>query len=260
MAMPSFSMRQLLEAGVHFGHHTRRWNPKMAQYLFGVRNGIHIIDLEQTVPMLDQAVKAVRDVAAAGGRVLFVGTKRAASDKVADAAKRCGQYYVNHRWLGGMLTNWKTISQSIKRLRELDERLGGNTQGLTKKEMLMLTRDRDKLERALGGIKDMGGQPDILVVIDTLKEQIAIQEANVLKVPVIAVCDSNSDPSGVTYPIPGNDDATRAIQLYCDLFAGAVLDGLQQEAISHGKDIGEAEDLPAEALPTPEGEAAAATA
>ncbi len=180
MAMPHFSMRQLLEAGVHFGHHTRRWNPKMAPYLFGVRNGIHIIDLEQTVPMLDHAVKAVRDVAAAGGRVLFVGTKRAASDKVADAAKRCGQYYVNHRWLGGMLTNWKTISSSIKRLRELDDRLTSNTQGLTKKELLMLTRDRDKLERALGGIKDMGGQPDILVVIDTLKEQIAIQEANVL--------------------------------------------------------------------------------
>ena len=261
MAMPSFSMRQLLEAGVHFGHHTRRWNPKMGPYLFGVRNGIHIIDLEQTVPMLDQAVKAVRDVAAAGGRVLFVGTKRAASDKVADAAKRCGQYYVNHRWLGGMLTNWKTISHSIKRLRELDERLGGNTQGLTKKELLMMTRDRDKLERALGGIKDMGGQPDILVVIDTLKEQIAIQEANVLNVPVVAVCDSNSDPSGVTYRIPGNDDATRAIALYCDLFAGAVLDGLQQEAISHGKDIGESEELPAEALPAaPEGEAAAATA
>lgn len=261
MAMPSFSMRQLLEAGVHFGHHTRRWNPKMGPYLFGVRNGIHIIDLEQTVPMLDQAVKAVRDVAAAGGRVLFVGTKRAASDKIADAAKRCGQYYVNHRWLGGMLTNWKTISHSIKRLRELDERLGGNTQGLTKKELLMMTRDRDKLERALGGIKDMGGQPDILVVIDTLKEQIAIQEANVLKVPVVAVCDSNSDPSGVTYRVPGNDDATRAIALYCDLFAGAVLDGLQQEAISHGKDIGESEELPAEVLPAaPEGEAAAATA
>jgi len=261
MAMPNFSMRQLLEAGVHFGHHTRRWNPKMAPYLFGVRNGIHIIDLEQTVPMLDQAVKAVRDVAAAGGRVLFVGTKRAASDKIADAAKRCGQYYVNHRWLGGMLTNWKTISNSIKRLRELDDRLGGNTQGLTKKEMLMLTRDRDKLERALGGIKDMGGQPDILVVIDTLKEQIAIQEANVLKVPVVAICDSNSDPSGVTYPVPGNDDATRAIAMYCDLFAGAVLDGLQQEAISHGKDIGEAEELPAEALPAVEQtEAPAATA
>jgi len=249
MAMPQFSMRQLLEAGVHFGHHTRRWNPKMSQYLFGVRNGVHIIDLEQSVPLLDQAVKAVRDVAAAGGRVLFVGTKRAASDKVAEAAKRCGQYYVNHRWLGGMLTNWKTISQSIKRLRELDDRLTNNQQGLTKKELLMLTRDRDKLERALGGIKDMGGQPDILIVIDTLKEQIAIQEAKVLSVPVVAVCDSNSDPTHVTYPVPGNDDATRAIALYCDLFAGAVLDGLQQEAISHGKDIGEAEEVPAEALP-----------
>jgi small subunit ribosomal protein S2 len=211
--------------------------------------------------MLDHAVKAVRDVAAAGGRVLFVGTKRAASDKIAEAAKRCGQYYVNHRWLGGMLTNWKTISQSIKRLRELDERLSGSTHGLTKKELLMMTRDRDKLERALGGIKDMGGQPDILVVIDTLKEQIAIQEANVLNVPVVAICDSNSDPSGVAYRIPGNDDATRAIALYCDLFAGAVLDGLQQEAISHGKDIGEAEELPAEALPAAEStEAPAATA
>ncbi len=249
MALPAFTMRQLLEAGAHFGHHTRRWNPKMAPYLFGIRNGIHIIDLEHTVPMLDQAIRAVRDVAAAGGRVLFVGTKRAASDKVAEAAKRCGQYYVNHRWLGGMLTNWKTISHSIKRLRELDEKLAGNTIGLTKKEMLMLTRDRDKLERALGGIKDMGGQPDILVIIDTLKEQIAIQEARVLKVPVVAVCDSNSDPAGITYPVPGNDDATRAIALYCDLFAAAVLDGLQQEAISSGKDIGEAEEMPAEALP-----------
>jgi small subunit ribosomal protein S2 len=249
MAMPHFSMRQLLEAGVHFGHHTRRWNPKMAPFIFGVRNGVHIIDLEQTVPMLDHAVKAVRDVAAAGGRVLFVGTKRAASDKVAEAAKRCGQYYVN----------WKTISQSIKRLREMDDRLTNNQQGLTKKELLMLTRDRDKLERALGGIKDMGGQPDILVVIDTLKEQIAIQEAKVLSVPVVAVCDSNSDPTHVTYPVPGNDDATRAIALYCDLFAGAVLDGLQQEAISHGKDIGEAEEVPVEALPAeaaPEAQAA----
>ncbi len=187
MAMPHFSMRQLLEAGVHFGHHTRRWNPKMAPFLFGVRNGIHIIDLEQTVPMLHQAVKAVRDVAAAGGRVLFVGTKRAAADKVADAAKRCGQYYVNHRWLGGMLTNWKTISQSIKRLREMEERLGSNTAGLTKKELLKLTRERDKLERALGGIKDMGGLPDILFVIDTNKEQIAVQEANKLGIPVVAV-------------------------------------------------------------------------
>ncbi len=184
MALPSFTMRQLLEAGVHFGHHTRRWNPKMAPFLFGVRNGIHIIDLEQTVPMLDQAVKAVRDVAASGGRILFVGTKRAASDKVADAAKRCGQYYVNHRWLGGMLSNWKTISNSIKRLRDIDAMLeSGEVGGLTKKEQLMMTRDRDKLERALGGIKDMGGQPDILVVIDTNKEQIAVKEANKLGIP-----------------------------------------------------------------------------
>jgi small subunit ribosomal protein S2 len=256
MALPNFSMRQLLEAGVHFGHHTRRWNPKMAPFLFGVRNGIHIIDLEQTVPMLDGAVKAVRDVAAAGGRVLFVGTKRAASDKVAEAAKRCGQYYVNHRWLGGMLSNWKTISGSIKRLREVDEKLeGGSAVGLTKKELLMLTRDRDKLERALGGIKDMGGQPDILVVIDTNKESIAIKEANKLNIPVVAIVDSNSSPDGVTYPVPGNDDAIRAIQLYCDLFSGAVLDGLQQEAIISGKDIGEAENLPAEQLPAAEGEA-----
>ena len=252
MALPSFTMRQLLEAGVHFGHHTRRWNPKMGPYLFGVRNGIHIIDLEQTVPMLDQAVKAVRDVAASGGRVLFVGTKRAASDKIADAAKRCGQYYVNHRWLGGMLTNWKTISNSIKRLRDIEEKLGGEAQGLTKKELLMMTRDRDKLERALGGIKDMGGQPDILVVIDTNKEALAVKEANKLGIPVVAVLDSNSSPEGITYPVPGNDDAIRAIQLYCDLFSGAVLDGLQQEAISSGRDIGEAEELPAEQLPAAE--------
>jgi len=255
MALPSFTMRQLLEAGVHFGHHTRRWNPKMGPYLFGVRNGIHIIDLEQTVPMLDQAVKAVRDVAAAGGRVLFVGTKRAASDKVADAAKRCGQYYVNHRWLGGMLSNWKTISNSIKRLRDIEEKLGGtgDASGLTKKELLMMTRDRDKLERALGGIKDMGGQPDILVVIDTNKEALAVKEANKLNIPVVAVLDSNSSPEGITYPVPGNDDAIRAIQLYCDLFSGAVLDGLQQEAISSGRDIGESEELPAEQLPSAEG-------
>ena len=258
--MAIVSMKLLLEAGVHFGHHTRRWNPKMGPYLFGVRNGIHIIDLEQTVPMLDGAVKAVRDVAAAGGRVLFVGTKRAASDKIADAAKRCGQYYVNHRWLGGMLSNWKTISNSIKRLREIDERLTGEVVGLTKKETLMMTRDRDKLERALGGIKDMGGQPDILMVIDTNKESIAVKEANKLGIPVVAVLDSNSSPDGITYPVPGNDDAIRAIQLYCDLFSGAVLDGLQQEAISSGRDIGEAEELPAEQLPPAEAVEAPAAA
>ncbi len=249
MAIPTFTMRQLLEAGVHFGHHTRRWNPKMAPYIFGVRNGIHIIDLEQTVPMLHQALASVRDVVAEGGRVLFVGTKRQASDLIAESARRCGQYYVNHRWLGGMLTNWKTISNSIKRLRELDERLAEAQSGLTKKEMLRLTHERDKLERALGGIKEMGGQPDILFVIDTNKESIAISEARKLGIPVVAVVDTNCDPTNITYPVPGNDDASRAIALYCELVSGAVLDGLQQEALASGTDIGEAEELPAERLP-----------
>ncbi|MGE3966723.1 MAG: 30S ribosomal protein S2 [Dongiaceae bacterium] len=246
MAMPTFTMRQLLEAGVHFGHHTRRWNPKMAPYIFGVRNGVHILDLEQTVPMLYQALQAVRDVVAGGGRVLLVGTKRPASDKIAEAAKRCGQYYVNHRWLGGMLSNWKTISNSIKRLKDLEEKLGGSQTGFTKKELLQLTRERDKLDRALGGIKEMGGRPDILFIIDTNKENIAVAEANKLGIPVAAVLDSNSSPTGITYPIPGNDDAIRAIALYCDLVSDAVLDGLQAEAIATGTDIGEAEETPAE--------------
>jgi small subunit ribosomal protein S2 len=249
MAMPTFTMRQLLEAGVHFGHHTRRWNPKMKPYIFGVRNGVHIIDLEQTVPMLYAALEAVRSAVAGGGRVLFVGTKRQASEKIAEAAKRSGQPFVNHRWLGGMLTNWKTISQSIKRLRELEEQLGGETQGLTKKELLNLTRERDKLERSLGGIKEMGGQPNLLFVIDTNKESIAVAEANKLGIPVIGVVDSNSNPDGIVYPVPGNDDALRAISLYCDLISDAVLDGLQQEAISAGVDIGEAEEAPSEPLP-----------
>ena len=250
--MPDFSLRQLLEAGVHFGHHTRRWNPKMAPFLFGVRNAVHIIDLQQTMPMLDRALRAVRDVTAAGGRVLFVGTKRAAAEYVADAAKRCGQYYVNHRWLGGMLTNWKTITGSIKRLRQIDELLGGDTSGLTKKEVLDITRDREKLERALGGIKEMGGLPDILFIIDTNKEKLAVQEANKLNIPVVAVLDSNSDPQGVTYPIPGNDDAIRAITLYCDLIAGAVLDGISAEMMASGRDIGAAEELPPAAIPRAE--------
>jgi len=249
MAMPTFTMRQLLEAGVHFGHHTRRWNPKMGQYIFGVRNGVHIIDLGQSVPLLQQGIEAIRAVAASGGRVLFVGTKRQASEKIAESAKRCGQYYVNHRWLGGMLSNWKTISQSIKRLRELDERLQTSSGGLTKKELLQMTRQRDKLERALGGIKEMGGQPDILFIIDTNKEDIAVAEANKLGIPVVAVLDSNSNPTGVTYPIPGNDDAIRAIALYCDLVSAAVLDGLQQEMAASGADVGEQEELPAETLP-----------
>ena len=250
MAMPDFTMRQLLEAGVHFGHHTRRWNPRMASYLYGVRNQVHIIDLQQTVPMLDRALRAVRDVTAAGGRVLFVGTKRAASEYVADSAKRCGQYYVNHRWLGGTLTNWKTITGSIKRLRQIEEMVAGNTSGLTKKEVLNITRDQEKLERALGGIKEMGGLPDILFIIDTNKEKLAVEEATKLNIPVVAILDSNSDPAGVTFPIPGNDDAIRAITLYCDLVSGAVLDGISAEMAASGADIGAREGLPpAELVP-----------
>jgi len=242
-------MRQLLEAGVHFGHNTRRWNPKMSPYLFGARNNIHIIDLQQTVPMLHQAMVAVKDVVAAGGRLLFVGTKRQASSRVSDAAKRCGQYYVNHRWLGGMMTNWKTISNSIKRLRDLDDQLSGETVGLTKKELLGLTREQNKLERALGGIKEMGGLPDILVVIDTNKEAIAVAEANKLKIPVVGIIDSNSQPDGITYPVPGNDDAIRAINMYCDLMVGSVLDGIQQEVTTTGGDIGASAEGPVETLP-----------
>jgi small subunit ribosomal protein S2 len=243
MALPTFTMRQLLEAGVHFGHHTRRWNPKMAPYLFGVRNGIHIVDLEQTVPLLYQGLQAIRDAVAGGGRVLLVGTKRQAQEPIAEAAKRCGQYYVNYRWLGGMLTNFKTISQSIRRLRDLEERIAQEQTGLTKRELLQLTRDRDKLERALGGIKEMAGLPDILFVIDTNKEAIGVQEANKLRIPIVAILDSNSSPDGVAYPIPGNDDAMRAIHLYCDLVSGAVLDGLQAELAATGGDIGAQTEL-----------------
>ena len=249
MAMPDFTLRQLLEAGVHFGHHTRRWNPRMAPFLFGIRNQVHIIDLQQTVPMLDRALRAVRDVTAGGGRVLFVGTKRAAAEHVAEAARRCGQYYVNHRWLGGMLTNWKTITGSIKRLRQIEEMLAGDVTGLTKKEVLEITRDQEKLERSLGGIKEMGGLPDILFIIDTNKEKLAVEEANKLGIPVIAILDSNSDPAGVTYPIPGNDDAIRAITLYCELISGAVLDGISAEMAASGQDIGGAEELPMEVMP-----------
>jgi small subunit ribosomal protein S2 len=248
MALPTFSMRQLLESGVHFGHRTRRWNPKMAPYIFGVRNDIHIIDLRQTVPLLHQSMVAVRDIVAAGGRVLFVGTKRQASDKIADAAKRCGQYFVNHRWLGGMLTNWQTISNSIKRLREVEESLAEENVGLTKKELLRLQREGDNLNRALGGIKEMGGLPDVLFVIDTNREAIAVAEANKLGIPVAAIIDSNSSPDGITYPIPGNDDAIRAIDLYCGLMGGAVLDGIQVEITASGGDVGDAEGAPAEDL------------
>jgi small subunit ribosomal protein S2 len=238
MALPDFTMRQLLEAGVHFGHQKHRWNPKMAPYIFGVRNNIHILDLAQTVPMLYRALQTVSDTVAAGGRVLFVGTKRQAAEPITAAAKRCAQYYVNARWLGGMLTNWKTVSRSIQRLRELDEVLEGGGQGLTKKELLTLTRERDKLERALGGIKEMGGVPDLIFVIDTNKEAIAIQEAVRLNIPVAAIIDSNCDPDNITLAIPGNDDAGRAITLYCDLVAKAAIDGISRAQGAAGVDLG----------------------
>jgi small subunit ribosomal protein S2 len=252
MSLPDFTMRQLLEAGVHFGHQTHRWNPKMAQYLFGARNNIHIIDLAQTVPMLHQALKAVSDTVANGGRVLLVGTKRQATEAVADGARRSAQYFVNARWLGGMLTNWKTISLSIQRLRKLEELLAGDQQGLTKKERLNLSRERDKLERNLGGIKEMGGVPDLIFVIDTNREAIAIDEARRLGIPVVAILDSNSDPDGITYPVPGNDDAGRAIALYCDLIARAAIDGLARSQGSMGIDVGAAEEVPVEPALAPE--------
>src|SRR5580698_1335254 len=241
MALPEFSMRQLLEAGAHFGHQTHRWNPKMERYIFGARANIHIIDLSQTMPLLHQALVKVREVAASGGRVLFVGTKRQASDPVAVAAKRCAQYYVNHRWLGGTLTNWRTISASIARLRELEGLLETGGEGRTKKELLQLTREQQKLELSLGGIKDMGGIPDLMFVIDTNKEGIAILEAKKLGIPVVAILDTNSDPAGITFPIPGNDDAARALQLYCDLIADSVLDGLAAGQAASGVDLGASE-------------------
>jgi small subunit ribosomal protein S2 len=248
MALPSFSMRQLLEAGVHFGHHTRRWNPRMAPYIYGVRNNVHIIDLQQSVPMLQRALQALRDTAAKGGRILFVATKRQASPLIAKTRDRCGQFFVNHRWLGGMLTNWATIKNSIQRLKELEAKLADDkaVAGFTKKELLDLQRQRDKLERALGGIKEMSDRPDLIVVIDTNKESIAIDEAKTLGIPVVAILDSNCDPEGITYPVPGNDDALRAIELYLELFWGAVLDGIAEEAAKAGIDMGAAE------APTPD--------
>ena len=249
MATPEFTMRQLLEAGVHFGHQTHRWNPKMKSFIYGSRNGIHIIDLSQTVPMLHQALVTVTETVAKGGRVLFVGTKRSASEQVAESAKRAAQYYVNSRWLGGMLTNWKTISNSIKHLRTLDETLSKEGVGLTKREILSLTRDKTKLDKALGGIKDMGGTPDLLFVIDTNKEQIAIKEANRLGIPVIAVIDTNSDPAGVTFPIPGNDDAGRAVALYCDLISRACIEGISLAQTGHGADMGAMDEPAAEEVP-----------
>jgi small subunit ribosomal protein S2 len=249
MALPDYSMRQLLEAGVHFGHQSHRWNPKMNTFIFGTRNNIHIIDLAQTVPLLHRALNAVSDTVAKGGRILFVGTKRQAQDAVAEAAKKSAQYFVNSRWLGGTLTNWKTISESIKRLRKLDEMLSGEAHGYTKKERLTLTRERDKLNRALGGIKDMGGLPDLLFVIDTNKEDIAIKEARRLGIPVAAVVDTNSNPDGITFVVPGNDDAGRAITLYCDLIAKAAIDGIGRAQGEMGVDVGAAAEPVVEQIP-----------
>ncbi|MBB4658660.1 30S ribosomal protein S2 [Parvularcula dongshanensis] len=248
MSVPDFSMRQLLEAGVHFGHQTHRWNPKMRSYIFGERSGVHIIDLSQTVPMLHQALVKVRDVVAGGGRILFVGTKRQAQQPVAEAASRCAQYYMNNRWLGGTLTNWETVSKSIRRLRDLEETLEGEGRGLTKKEQLQLSREREKLDLSLGGIRDMGGLPDLMFVIDVKKEAIAIQEAKKLGIPVVAVVDTNCSPDGVDVVVPGNDDASRAIALYCNLVADAVIDGLGASAVAMGQDLGELEELPEDAL------------
>ncbi len=269
MALPEFTMRQLLEAGVHFGHQTHRWNPRMGQYIYGDRNGIHIMDLTQTVPLLDAALNAVRETVAKGGRILFVGTKRQAQKALADAAERSAQYYMNHRWLGGTLTNWKTVSNSISRLKKLDEMLSsGEAEGFTKKERLQREREREKLNASLGGIREMGGVPDLIFVIDTNKEALAIAEANKLGIPVVAVLDTNSNPVGVDYPIPGNDDAARAIMLYCDLAASAALDGMAAGMGQAGFDIGEAEEpvleeaiaeeAPAEAAAEPAAETPAA--
>jgi small subunit ribosomal protein S2 len=246
MAATVVTMQQLLEAGAHFGHQTHRWNPKMKPYIFGDRNGVHIIDLSQTVPLFARALDFVQQTVARGGKVLFVGTKRQAQDAIAEAAQASNQHFVNHRWLGGMLTNWKTISNSIKRLKSLEEQLSGGAAGLTKKEVLQLTRERDKLEKSLGGIRDMGGLPDVMFVVDTNKEELAIKEANVLGIPVVAILDSNSDPSGIAFPVPGNDDASRAIRLYTDAVAQAANEGRTGNAASRGEDIGEMAEPPAE--------------
>ena len=261
MALPTFTLRQLVEAGCHFGHNTRRWNPRMKPYLYGVRDGVHISDLQQTVPMLQRAMEKVREVTSSGGRVLFVGTKRQAQDIVAETARRCGQYYVNHRWLGGMLTNWKTISNSINRLRELEGMFeSGAVNSFTKREQLSLTREMEKLDRALGGIKDMGGLPNILFIVDVTKEDLAVAEARKLGIPVVAVVDSNANPEGVDFPVPGNDDAIRAITTYCDLIAGSVLSGIQAEMTAAGVDIGASETAPVEPVLVAEHDSAQAEA
>jgi small subunit ribosomal protein S2 len=256
MAASTVTMQQLIEAGAHFGHQTHRWNPRMKPYIFGARNGVHIIDLSQTVPLMARALDFVQNTVRAGGKVLFVGTKRQAQEPIAEAARRSGQHFVNHRWLGGMLTNWKTISQSIKRLKSLEEQLAGDTSGLTKKEVLQLTRERDKLELSLGGIRDMGGIPDVMFVVDANKEELAIKEANVLGIPVVAVLDSNVDPSGIAFPIPGNDDASRAVRLYCDAVAEAAMAGRGAGVVDSGADFGSMAEPPSEPVSEPAAEPA----
>lgn len=246
MALPEFTMRQLLEAGVHFGHQTQRWNPRMGEFIYGARNGIHIMDLTQTVPLLDAALNAIRETVAKNGRILFVGTKRQAAQPIAEAAEKCAQYYMNHRWLGGTLTNWQTVSQSIKRLNEIDEAMQGGAEGLTKKERLGLERDQAKLQASLGGIREMGGVPDLLFVIDVKKEALAVAEANKLGIPVVAVVDTNCSPDGIDYIIPGNDDAARAISLYCDLASRAALDGMSAQLGAAGVDVGAMSEAPVE--------------
>jgi small subunit ribosomal protein S2 len=256
MAAPVVSMANLLEAGAHFGHQTHRWNPKMKPYIFGERNGVHIIDLSQTVPLFARALDFTRATVQHGGKVLFVGTKRQAQDPIAEAARRCGQHYVNHRWLGGMLTNWKTISGSIRKFKQLEETLSGDTTGLTKKEVLKLTRERDKFQASLGGIRDMGGLPEVIFIIDVNKEELAVKEANVLGIPVVAILDSNTDPSGIAFPVPGNDDASRAIQLYVNAIADAVIDAKQGRAADMGVDLGAMVEAPVEYI-APEAEVVA---
>ena len=246
MALPEFTMRQLLEAGVHYGHQTARWNPRMGEYIYGDRNGIHIIDLTQTVPLLDAALKVVRDTVARGGRILFVGTKRQAQKPVSEAAERCAQFFMNHRWLGGTLTNWQTVSKSIQRLKQIDEMMGHGAEGLTKKERLNIEREQGKLQASLGGIREMGGTPDLLVIVDVGKESLAILEAQKLGIPVVGIVDTNCSPKGVNYIIPGNDDAARAIQLYCDLIARAALDGMSAQLGAAGVDLGALVDAPVE--------------
>ena len=251
MTIPTFTMRQLLEAGIHFGHHKRRWNPKMEEFIFGERNKIHIIDLEKTVPMLYSALETIHEIAKKGGKILFVGTKRSASEIIASSAINCGQFYVNHRWLGGMLTNWETVSKSINRLKELEGKIeSGEINNLTKKEKLNIERSKQKLELNLGGIKNMPNLPDAIFVIDINKEAIAVQEAKKLKIPVIAICDTNTDPNDIDFAIPGNDDAVRSISLYCDLIGSAILSGMEENLAEAGVDIGDADDNSEEEIPS----------